>query len=139
MKDLKADWRRWIPAERIAAVCIALGMTSGSQRCFFSAEDDFGQLVTCNRFAHLPWRGLSKMDIVIGPVLTRPGGYGFDVWTVNNGVRRGYPYRRIEDACYARNAEIRASAQGRAPAAIVCQTLDEFIVKSTGCETLAAA
>ena len=36
MKDLKADWRRWIPAERIAAVCIALGMTSGSQRCFFS-------------------------------------------------------------------------------------------------------
>jgi hypothetical protein len=29
MKDLKVDWRRWIPAERIAAVCIALGMTSG--------------------------------------------------------------------------------------------------------------
>jgi len=29
--------------------------------------------------------------------------------------------------------------QGRFPAAIVCQTLDEFVVKSTGCETLAAA
>jgi hypothetical protein len=53
MKDLKADWRRWIPAERIAAVCIALGMTSGSQRCFFSAEDNFGQLVTCNRSPHI--------------------------------------------------------------------------------------
>jgi hypothetical protein len=38
-----------------------------------------------------------------------------------------------------RNAEIRASAQGRFPAAIVCQTLDEFVVKSTGCEMLAAA
>ena len=75
------------------------------------------------------------MGIVIGPVLKRPDGYGFDVWT----VARGYGYRRIEDAYYARNAEIRASAQGRFPAAIVCQTLDEFVVKSTGCETLAAA
>jgi hypothetical protein len=79
------------------------------------------------------------MDVVIGPVLKRPGGYGFDVWTVAKGMTRGYPYRRIEDAYYARNAEIRASAQGRAPVPIVCQTLDEFIVKSTGCEALAAA
>ena len=79
------------------------------------------------------------MDIVIGPVLTRPGGYGFDVWTVTNGVSRGYPYRRIEDAHYARKAEIKASTQGRAPSAIVCQTLDEFIAKSTGYEMLAAA
>jgi len=49
------------------------------------------------------------------------------------------PYGRIEDAHYARNAGVRASARGRAPAAIVCQTLDEFIVKSTGREMLAAA
>jgi hypothetical protein len=27
MRDLKADWRRWTRAERIAAVFIALGMT----------------------------------------------------------------------------------------------------------------
>ena len=53
------------------------------------------------------------------------------------GVTRGYPYRRIEDAHYARKAEIKA--QGRAVAAIVCQTLDEFIAKSTGYEMLAAA
>jgi hypothetical protein len=71
------------------------------------------------------------MDIVIGPVLTRSSGYGFDVWTAAKGLTRGYAYRR--------KAEIRASAQGRVPAAIVCQTLDEFIVKSTCCETLAAA
>lgn len=50
-----------------------------------------------------------------------------------------YPYGRIEDAYYAWRAEIRASAQGRVPAAMICQTLDEFIVKSTGYETLAAA
>jgi hypothetical protein len=79
------------------------------------------------------------MTIVIGPVLTRSDGYGFDTWTAGKGMTRGYPYHRIEDAHYARNAEIKASARGRAPSAIVCQTLEEFIAKSTGYEMLAAA
>ena len=79
------------------------------------------------------------MSIVIGPVLRRSDGYRFDTWTAGEGVSCGYPYRRIEDAHYARNAEIRASAQDTAGCAIVCRTLDEFIVKSTGYEMLAAA
>ena len=79
------------------------------------------------------------MGIVIGPVLRRTDGYGFDIWNAGKGLTRGYPYRRIEDAHYARKAEIKALAQGRAVAAIVCQTLDEFIAKSTGYEMLAAA
>ena len=72
------------------------------------------------------------MNIVIGPVLRRSDGYAFDTWTAGNGVTRSYPYRRIDQAYYARNAEINASAQSRARAAIVCQTLDEFVVKLTG-------
>jgi len=79
------------------------------------------------------------MDIVIGPVLKHPDGYRFDVWSVAKGVTRGYPYRRIEDTYYARNAEIRASVRGRAPSAIVCQTFDEFISASAGSAPLAAA
>jgi hypothetical protein len=78
------------------------------------------------------------MGVIIGPVLRRADGYAFDTWTATKGVSRGYRYHRIEDAYYARNADIRASAQGRAAAAIVCHTLDEFIVESTGSETLAA-
>ena len=78
------------------------------------------------------------MGIVIGPILKRAGGYGFDNWTPGKGMSRGYPYRRIEHARYARNAAIKASAQGRAPAATVCQTLDEFIANTTGYEKLAA-
>lgn len=70
------------------------------------------------------------MGIVIGPVLRRADGHGFDTWTAGKGMTRGYSYRRIEDAHYARNATIKASAQGRAPAAIACQTLDEFITRS---------
>jgi hypothetical protein len=81
----------------------------------------------------------ADMGIVIGPVLRRADGYRFDTWTAGKGVTLGYPYRRIEDAHYARNAEIKASAQGRALTAIVCQTLDEFIANSTGYEMLAAA
>lgn len=79
------------------------------------------------------------MGMVIGPVLRHADGYRFDIWIAGKGVSDGYPYRRIEDAHYARNATIRASAQGRALAAIVCQTLDEFTAKSTGYEMLAAA
>jgi hypothetical protein len=71
------------------------------------------------------------MNMVIGPVLRRTDGYAFDTWTAGRGVTRSYPYDRVEHAYYARNAEIRASTQGRVPAAIVCQTLDEFIVKLT--------
>ena len=54
------------------------------------------------------------MGIVIGPVLRRADGYRFDTWNSGKGVTRGYPYRRIEDAYYARRADIKASAQGRA-------------------------
>ena len=79
------------------------------------------------------------MGIVIGPVLRRADGYRFDTWTAGKGVSPGYPYRRIEDAHYARNATIKVSVQGRSMAAIVCQTADEFIAKSTGYEMLAAA
>jgi hypothetical protein len=79
------------------------------------------------------------MAMVIGPVLRRAGGYRFDTWTTGKGMTRGFPYRRIEDAHYAWKAEIKALAQGRAVAAIVCQTLDEFIANSTGYEMLAAA
>jgi hypothetical protein len=74
------------------------------------------------------------MSLVIGPVLRHADGYAFEAWTTGKGVTRSYPYHRIEHAYYARNAEIKASARGRAPVAIVCQTLDEFIVKHTGDE-----
>jgi hypothetical protein len=76
--------------------------------------------------------GLLNMNVVFGPVLSRADGYAFDRWTAGKGLTRSYPYHRVEHAYYARNTEIKASAKGRAPAATVCQTLDEFIVKLTG-------
>ncbi len=65
------------------------------------------------------------MHAVVGPILMKQGCYAFDLWTPDEGLSRGYAYRRIEDAHYARNAEIRS--RGRRPGAtLVCATLEEF-------------
>jgi hypothetical protein len=74
--------------------------------------------------------------LLIRATKRRPGGYGFDVWTAAKGLTRGYPYRRIEDAYYARRAEIRASAQGRVPAAMgraglrAAQQVDKYVPRA---------
>jgi hypothetical protein len=67
-------------------------------------------------------------ELIIGPILKRADGFVFDTWIAGEGLRCGYPYRRIEDAHYARNAMIRAAARSRG--ATICQTLDEFIAGS---------
>jgi hypothetical protein len=101
-------------------------------------QGSFGQRSTCNQITRIVL-GDADMGTVIGPVLRPADGYRFDTWTAGKGIIRGYPYRRIEDAHYARNAEIRRLRRGRALAAIVCETIDEFIAKSTRYEMLAAA
>ena len=62
---------------------------------------------------------MRNMDILIGPVLARAGLFSFDSWTPAAGLRQGFGYRRIDDAYYARNAELNSGA-------IPCNTLDAF-------------
>ena len=69
----------------------------------------------------------TAMQIVVGPVLTRKGGYSFDCWTPEKGLSRGYAYCRIEDAHYARNVEIRSRKKGCSDHMIDCNTVDEFV------------
>jgi hypothetical protein len=66
------------------------------------------------------------MNIVVGPVLTRKGGYAFDCWTPEGGLSRGYTYGRIEDAHYARKVEIRFRERGYPDHAIARSTVDDF-------------
>jgi hypothetical protein len=66
------------------------------------------------------------MHTVIGPILTREGGYAYDFWTPEEGLSRGYPYRRIEDAHYARNVEIRCRTSRDVRHMVACSTVDEF-------------
>ena len=67
------------------------------------------------------------MQIVLGPVLTRKGGYAFDCWTPEEGLSPGYTYGRIEDARYARNIEIRSRNKGGSDQTIARSTVDEFV------------
>jgi hypothetical protein len=67
------------------------------------------------------------MPIVVGPILTRKGGYTFDCWTPEQGLSLGYAYGRVEDAHYARNVEIRSSKKGDSDETIACSTVDEFV------------
>lgn len=75
------------------------------------------------------------MHVVVGPIVTRNGGFAFDSWTPEQGLNRGFSYRRIEDAHYARKAEIRSRAGSLPRATVACSTLDEFtsaLAKSPG-------
>jgi hypothetical protein len=67
--------------------------------------------------------------MIIGPVLMRSGGYGFDIWTPANGVAMGCSYRRIEDAYYDRRLTANGSRQIPNSAAIICETVDTFQVE----------
>jgi hypothetical protein len=67
------------------------------------------------------------MHIVVGPILTRKGGFAFDCWRPEQGLSLGYVYGRVEDAHYARKAEIRSSRNGASNDTIACSTVDEFV------------
>jgi hypothetical protein len=69
----------------------------------------------------------TAMHIVVGPVLTRKGGYAFDCWRPEQGLSLGYVYGRVEDANYARNVEIRSSKKRDSRETIACGTVDEFV------------
>ena len=66
------------------------------------------------------------MQIVVGPALTRKGGYAFDCWMPGKGLSTGFTYDRIEDARYARNVEIRSRKKGYSDHKIACSTVDDF-------------
>ena len=77
------------------------------------------------------------MHVVVGPIVTRDGGFAFDSWTSDQGLSRGYSYRRIEDAHYARKVEIKSRARSFAGPMVACSTLDEFssmLAKDAGTE-----
>ena len=79
------------------------------------------------------------MHAVVGPVITREGGYAFDSWTPGAGLSRGYSYRRVEDAHYARKFEIRSHTRASAGPLVACSTIDEFAARLAEYEIEGAA
>ena len=67
------------------------------------------------------------MYAVIGPVLSKSNGYGFEVWTPETGARPSFSYPLVQEAHYARRSEMRRRG-GRigGVAAVLCGTIEEF-------------
>jgi hypothetical protein len=69
------------------------------------------------------------MQTIVGPILARIDGYAFDTWTGETGLCRGFGYRRIDDAYYARTAALADDARQDQPGAIACDTVDAFVTE----------
>ena len=66
------------------------------------------------------------IDLYIGPLIARNGGYSYDTFSQAEGLRSSFRYRRVDEARYDRRAMI---AEWRSQPHVlvhVCETLPEF-------------
>jgi hypothetical protein len=81
------------------------------------------------------------MELLIGPLLERNGGYSYDTFTRAEGLRRSFRYPRIEAARYDQRALV-AEARGDPRCNVrICETQSEFekLVDAATAENPAAA
>ena len=81
-------------------------MWANSHTCWGDLADDQWSVMHRPNGNGILLKG-TAMQIVVGPVLTRQGGYAFDCWTPEQGLSPGYTYGRVEDAYYARKVHPR--------------------------------
>jgi len=66
------------------------------------------------------------MELLIGPLLERNGGYGYDTFKLAEGLRSSFRYLRLDAARYDQRALI-AEARRDPPRKVrVCETQSEF-------------
>ncbi len=63
-------------------------------------------------------------EMLIGPLVERDGRFFYDTFTLNEGVRSSFGYRRVEAARYDRRALVAEATPNRQVQ--VCETLAEF-------------
>jgi hypothetical protein len=67
-----------------------------------------------------------EMDILIGPLLERNGGYSYDIFTLVDGLRSSFRYLRVDAARYDQRALIAEARRDPACIAHICETQSEF-------------
>lgn len=66
------------------------------------------------------------MEMLIGPLIERDGGYSYDTFTIAEGVRSSFRYRRLDAARYDQRALL-AEAKSKPHYTIrICNTQAEF-------------
>jgi hypothetical protein len=66
------------------------------------------------------------VDLYIGPLIARNGGYSYDTFSGTDGLRSSFRYRRVDEARYDRRAMIAESRLRPHVRVHVCETLPEF-------------
>ena len=69
---------------------------------------------------------VSEMELLVGPILERKGGYSYDTFTLADGLRSSFRYRRVEEARYDQRALIAESERDPRWRIGMCETLSEF-------------
>jgi hypothetical protein len=69
---------------------------------------------------------VGEMDLLVGPILERKGGYSYDIFTLPEGLRSSFRYRRVEEARYDQRALIAESERDSRCRVRMCETLSEF-------------
>lgn len=69
---------------------------------------------------------VSEMGLLVGPILERKGGYSYDTFTLADGLRSSFRYRRVEEARYDQRALIAEAQRDPRWRIRMCETLSEF-------------
>ena len=64
--------------------------------------------------------------VLVSPVISRNGGYAFDTFAASDGLKRGFPYRRVEQANYDRKATLLGFHLPHGFIMLACETAHEF-------------
>jgi hypothetical protein len=66
------------------------------------------------------------MEMLIGPLLERNGGYSYDTFTLADGSRSSFRYSRVEAARYDQRALIAETRREPGCNVRICETKHEF-------------
>jgi hypothetical protein len=81
-----------------------------------------------------------EMELVIGPLLERNGGYSYDTFTRAEGLRRSFRYPRIDAARYDQRALLAEARRDSRCKVRICETQGEFeqLVREAEADSTAA-
>jgi hypothetical protein len=66
------------------------------------------------------------MELLIGPLLERNGGYNYDTFTRAEGLRRSFRYPRVDAARYDQRALVAEARRDPCCNVRICETQAEF-------------
>jgi hypothetical protein len=70
---------------------------------------------------------MGQIELLIGPLIERAGKFCYDVFTLDEGLKSSFSYRRIEEARHDRRTLIAEARRDPRRKVRLCETLKEFL------------